>query len=103
MPFRKFICQVCGHEYDEAAGDPAAGLAYSRRLGVSGVRSSEIGFRARHGSGGVKTVVVVSGARPQTATRTSTSLSKVLSRLIRPHATMKSWVRLNSAGEYGSG
>jgi len=31
MPFRKFICQVCGHEYDEAAGDPAAGIAPGTR------------------------------------------------------------------------
>ena len=31
MPFRKFICQICGHEYDEAAGDPAAGLAPGTR------------------------------------------------------------------------
>jgi rubredoxin len=26
MPFRKFTCQVCGHTYDEAEGDPAAGI-----------------------------------------------------------------------------
>lgn len=31
MPFRKFICQVCGHEYDEAVGDPAAGIAAGTR------------------------------------------------------------------------
>ena len=27
MPFRKFTCQTCGHVYDEAEGDPAAGIA----------------------------------------------------------------------------
>ena len=26
MGYRKFVCNVCGHEYDEAAGDAAAGL-----------------------------------------------------------------------------
>jgi rubredoxin-NAD+ reductase len=26
MPFRKLTCQVCGHVYDEAKGDPAAGI-----------------------------------------------------------------------------
>ena len=31
MPFRKFTCQVCGHVYDEAAGDPAAGVAPGTR------------------------------------------------------------------------
>ncbi len=25
-PFRKFACEVCGHVYDEATGDSAAGL-----------------------------------------------------------------------------
>ncbi len=25
MPFRKFHRQICGHEYDETLGDPAAG------------------------------------------------------------------------------
>jgi rubredoxin len=27
MAFRKFTCQICGHTYDEAEGDPAAGIA----------------------------------------------------------------------------
>ncbi|HEX6007336.1 MAG TPA: rubredoxin [Burkholderiales bacterium] len=31
MPFRKFVCQVCGHVYDEAAGDPVAGIAPGTR------------------------------------------------------------------------
>ena len=31
MPFRTFTCQVCGHVYDEAAGDPAAGIAPGTR------------------------------------------------------------------------
>jgi rubredoxin len=31
MQYRKFICQVCGHVYDEALGDPAAGLAAGTR------------------------------------------------------------------------
>ena len=31
MPFRKFHCQVCGHEYDEALGDPAEGIAPGTR------------------------------------------------------------------------
>ena len=31
MLYRKFICQVCGHEYDEAAGDPSAGLVPGTR------------------------------------------------------------------------
>lgn len=26
MSFRKFICEVCGHVYDEAEGDSAAGI-----------------------------------------------------------------------------
>ena len=26
MPFRKFTCQVCGHVYDEAQGDPEHGI-----------------------------------------------------------------------------
>ena len=33
MPFRKFTCQVCGHTYDEALGDPAAGIAPGTRWG----------------------------------------------------------------------
>ena len=31
MLFRTFTCQVCGHVYDEAAGDPAAGIAPGTR------------------------------------------------------------------------
>lgn len=31
MPFRTFICQTCGHTYDEAVGDPAAGIAPGTR------------------------------------------------------------------------
>ena len=31
MAFRKFTCQVCGHVYDEAEGDPAAGIAPGTR------------------------------------------------------------------------
>ena len=31
MEYRKFVCQVCGHIYDEALGDPAAGLAPGTR------------------------------------------------------------------------
>jgi rubredoxin len=27
MPFRKFTCEICGHVYDEAEGDPHAGIA----------------------------------------------------------------------------
>lgn len=30
-PFRKFACQVCGHVYDEAQGDPDAGIAPGTR------------------------------------------------------------------------
>jgi len=26
MPFRRFTCQICGHTYDEAEGDPASGI-----------------------------------------------------------------------------
>ena len=25
-PYRKFDCQICGHVYDEAEGDPDSGL-----------------------------------------------------------------------------
>jgi rubredoxin-NAD+ reductase len=32
MPFRKFHCAVCGHVYDEAAGDPTAGIAPGTRF-----------------------------------------------------------------------
>ena len=28
---RKFVCQICDHVYDEALGDPAAGLAPGTR------------------------------------------------------------------------
>jgi rubredoxin len=31
MGYRKFACQVCSHVYDEALGDPAAGLAAGTR------------------------------------------------------------------------
>ena len=31
MRYRKFICNVCGHVYDEALGDEAAGLAAATR------------------------------------------------------------------------
>ena len=31
MPFRKFNCQICGHTYDEAEGDPGAGIAAGTR------------------------------------------------------------------------
>ena len=31
MRYRKFICNVCGHVYDEALGDDAAGLAAGTR------------------------------------------------------------------------
>lgn len=31
MAFRKFHCQVCGHLYDEAIGDSAAGIAPGTR------------------------------------------------------------------------
>jgi rubredoxin len=31
MPYRKFVCQICDHIYDEAAGDPAAGVAPGTR------------------------------------------------------------------------
>jgi rubredoxin len=31
MRYRKFICNVCGHVYDEALGDAAAGLAAGTR------------------------------------------------------------------------
>lgn len=30
-PLRQFYCQVCGHLYDEALGDPAAGIAPGTR------------------------------------------------------------------------
>jgi rubredoxin-NAD+ reductase len=26
MPYRKYTCQICGHVYDEAEGDPSGGL-----------------------------------------------------------------------------
>ena len=32
MPFRKFHCLICDHVYDEALGDPAAGLAPGTRF-----------------------------------------------------------------------
>jgi rubredoxin-NAD+ reductase len=32
MPFRKFTCQICGHVYDEAEGDPHAGIAPGTRF-----------------------------------------------------------------------
>ena len=32
MPSRKYTCQICGHVYDEAAGDPAAGIAPGTRF-----------------------------------------------------------------------
>ena len=31
MRYRKFVCGTCGHVYDEALGDPAAGLAPGTR------------------------------------------------------------------------
>ena len=31
MTFRKFVCDVCGHVYDEALGDTASGLAPGTR------------------------------------------------------------------------
>jgi rubredoxin len=31
MSYRKFACQICDHVYDEAAGEPAAGLAPGTR------------------------------------------------------------------------
>ena len=31
-PHRKYTCLVCGHVYDEALGDPAAGLAPGTRF-----------------------------------------------------------------------
>lgn len=31
MPFRKFACQICGHIFDEAEGDPTAGIAPGTR------------------------------------------------------------------------
>jgi rubredoxin len=31
MAFRRFTCQVCGHVYDEALGDPAARIAPGTR------------------------------------------------------------------------
>jgi len=31
MSYRKFNCAICGHVYDEAAGDPAAGIAPGTR------------------------------------------------------------------------
>lgn len=31
MQYRKFHCQVCDHVYDEALGDPAAGIAPGTR------------------------------------------------------------------------
>jgi rubredoxin len=31
MRYRKFICNVCGHVYDEALGDEAAGLKAGTR------------------------------------------------------------------------
>jgi rubredoxin len=31
MGYRKFACQTCSHVYDEALGDPAAGLAAGTR------------------------------------------------------------------------
>ena len=31
MALRKFGCQICGHVYDEAEGDPAAGVAPGTR------------------------------------------------------------------------
>jgi rubredoxin len=31
MGYRKFVCQVCSHVYDEALGDPAAGLPAGTR------------------------------------------------------------------------
>jgi len=31
MSPRKFICQICDHVYDEALGEPAAGLAPGTR------------------------------------------------------------------------
>ena len=31
-PFRKYTCLVCSHVYDEALGDPEAGLAPGTRF-----------------------------------------------------------------------
>jgi rubredoxin len=31
MNYRKFVCQVCGHVYDEEKGDPDSGLAPGTR------------------------------------------------------------------------
>jgi rubredoxin len=31
MGYRKFVCEACSHVYDEALGDPAAGLAAGTR------------------------------------------------------------------------
>jgi rubredoxin-NAD+ reductase len=31
MKFRKFVCDVCGHVYDEALGDAESGLAPGTR------------------------------------------------------------------------
>jgi rubredoxin len=31
MAYRKFVCNVCSHVYDEELGDPAAGLAAGTR------------------------------------------------------------------------
>ena len=47
----KYVCSVCGFEYDEAIGIPEAGIApgtkwedLPRGLGLSCVRRGEIGF-----------------------------------------------------------
>jgi rubredoxin len=40
VPFRKFHCQVCGHLYDEALGDPDSGIAPSRKRPVSPARAA---------------------------------------------------------------
>ncbi len=32
MTFRKFICTLCGHIYDEIVGDPDSGLAPGTRF-----------------------------------------------------------------------
>ena len=32
MPFRQYNCLICDHVYDEALGDPAAGLAPGTRF-----------------------------------------------------------------------
>jgi rubredoxin-NAD+ reductase len=31
IPFRKFVCEVCGHVYDESAGAPESGVAPGTR------------------------------------------------------------------------